>query len=145
MLETPEQKADAVIAGMVSTALGMAVIPVFLQVPFMGAMATGVVAIGRCYEITLTKNEGWKLVKEFFKAGGYAFMATVVSGKLISLTVFATGIGYPGAVALDAVTGAAIAYALGAAAKAYFSGEKDRQQLGAIMRQAFSEKKHATV
>jgi len=144
MLETPEQKADAIIAGMVSTAVSMAVIPVFLQVPFMGAMAAGVVAIGGCYGTTLTKNEGWKLVKEFFKAGGYAFMATVVSGKLISLAALATGIGYSGAVVLDAVTGAAIAYAIGAAAKAYFSGEKDRQELGAIMRQTFSEKKPAT-
>ena len=48
-------------------------------------------------------HEGWKLVKEFFKAAGFTYAATIVRGKLISFAVAVTGIGYPGAVALRTV------------------------------------------
>lgn len=74
-----------------------------LQVPFMGVLAGGVVGIGASYGVTLTKDEGWKLVKEFFKAAGFTYAATIVRGKLISFAVAVTGIGYPGAVALRTV------------------------------------------
>jgi uncharacterized protein (DUF697 family) len=67
---TPEQKADRIIAGMASTGVMVAVIPLPLGVPFMAAVATGAVAIGACYGIKLTKDEAWKLIREFFKAAG---------------------------------------------------------------------------
>lgn len=145
MLETSEEKADAIIAGMISAGVTMAAVPVMLQVPFMGVLAGGVVGIGTSYGVTLTKAEGRKLVKEFFKAAGFTYAATIVGGKLISVAVAVTGIGYPGAVALDAVTSAAEAYAVGAAAKHYFAGDKSRRELGAVMRNAFNEKKREAV
>lgn len=143
MLETPEQKADAIIAGMVTTGLAMATIPTpFLcTVPFVGAMATGVVAIGACYGTTLTKDEGWKLVKEFFKAAGFTYAGTIVGGKLIGFALAATGIGYAGYVALDAATAAAMAYGVGGAAKYYFAGGRERSKIRSIMRASVKSNK----
>lgn len=63
----------------------------------MGVPAGGVVGIGASYGVTLTKDEGWKLVKEFFKAAAFTYAATIVGGKLISFAVAVTGIGYAGA------------------------------------------------
>jgi hypothetical protein len=42
-LETPEQKADAIIKGMMSSGVAGAIIPLPLGIPFMGVVAAGVV------------------------------------------------------------------------------------------------------
>ena len=141
MLETAEEKADAVIAGMVSAGLAGAVIPVQLTIPFMATVAGGVVGIGRCYGTELTKDEAWKLVREFFKAAGFTYMAINAGSLFISQALYVTGLGYPAAVAMDAASSTAIAYSVGAAAKAYFSGQRSRKELGAVMRNNLREQK----
>ncbi len=143
-LETAEQKADAIIKGMMSSGVAAAVIPLPLGVPFMGVVAGGVVGIGTCYGVELTKDEAWKLIKEFFKAAGLTFMAINVGGLFISAILNFTGAGYPVAVALDAAQATAIAYAVGSSAKFYFSGQRSRKELGAMMRESFQEAKRST-
>jgi uncharacterized protein (DUF697 family) len=145
MPKSSEEKADAVIAGLVSTAVAAAVIPVPLTVPFIGLVASGVVAIGACYGVKLSKEEAWKLLREFFKAAGFTFMAINVGSVLLSAVMTVTGAGYVVGVALDAVQASAIAYAVGSAAKHYFAGEHSRAALGAVMRAAFTQQKERAI
>ena len=136
---TPDQKADKIITGLITTGVAAGGVPIPLTVPFMAAVAGGVVAIGACYGVQLTRDEAWKLIREFFKAAGFVWMATAVGGQLGVLILAATGAGYPVALALDAVQGAVIAYAVGTAAKHYFKGQKSRDEIRAVMRSAVSE------
>jgi uncharacterized protein (DUF697 family) len=140
---TSDERADRIIKGMASTGVAVAVIPLPLGIPFMGAMGAGVVSIGRCYEVELTKDEAWKLIREFFKAAGMTYMATLMGWQFITALGKATGFGYPVAVALDATQAAVIAYAVGAAAKAYFKGGRSNEQLRAAIRNAVTEAKQA--
>jgi uncharacterized protein (DUF697 family) len=143
-LETAEQKADAIIKGLMSSGVATAVIPLPLGVPFMAVVAGGVVGIGTCYGVKLTKDEAWSLIKEFFKAAGLTFMALNVGWLFISAILTFTGAGYPVAVALDATQATAIAYAVGSSAKFYFSGQRSRKELGEMMRESFKEAKRST-
>jgi uncharacterized protein (DUF697 family) len=140
---TPDERADQIIKGMASTGVAVGLIPVPLGIPFMAAVGTGVIAIGRCYGVELTKDEAWKLVREFFKAAGITYMATAVGWQFITALAKATGFGYPVAAALDAAQAAIIAYAVGAASKAYFKGERNNKQLGAVLRSAVTEARRA--
>lgn len=136
-----DAKADAVIASMVAAGVGGAVIPVVLTLPYIAALCAGVVAIGRCYGTELTKDEAWKLVRQLILAAGFTTMAVLTSSKLIAAILASTGVGYLGGVAMDAVSSAAIAYAVGGAAKSYFKGERNNQILG---RQVRDRLRHAT-
>ena len=131
---TPDERADRVIAGMVSTGVATGVVPLPLGIPFMGAVAAGVVAIGAGYGASLTKDEAWKLIREFFKAAGFTFFALNVGWQFITAIMYATGAGAPVAVALDTSQCVAISYAVGAAAKHYFSKQAFNRQLGAKLR-----------
>lgn len=136
-----DRKADAVITTMIATAAGTAAAPVVAWPVFVTAMGVGVVGIGACYGVTLDRNEAWKLIKQFFAAAGFTYMATLVGSKLLTVFLAATGIGYGGAVAIDVVTSTAIAYAVGQAAKAYFQGERRNAELGAIFRAAVQRRR----
>lgn len=140
---TPDERADQIIKGMASTGVAVGLIPLPLGVPFMGVVGAGVVAIGRNYGVELTKDEAWKLVREFCKAAGMTYMATLVGWQFITALGKATGFGYPVAAALDATQAAIIAYAVGAAAKAYFKGERNKKVLGAVLRDGAREVKQA--
>jgi uncharacterized protein (DUF697 family) len=144
-LMTPDERADLIIKGMASTGVAGALIPLPLGIPFMGVVGAGVVSIGHCYGVELTKDQAWKLVRQFFKAAGFTYMALFVGWQFITGLGKATGFGYPVAVALDATQGAIIAYAVGAAAKAYFKGERDNKELGALLRNAAIAAKRAGV
>jgi uncharacterized protein (DUF697 family) len=111
----------------------------------MGVVAGGVVVIGTCYGVQLKKGEAWMLIKEFFRAAGITFMALDVGWTFISAILNFTGLGYPAAVALDATQTIAISYAVGSAAKYYFSGQHSRKKLGEIMRSKFREVKRGEV
>jgi hypothetical protein len=63
----------------------------------------------------------------------------MVGGQFIAWILTATGFGMPVALALDAAQSAAIAYAVGAAAKCYFKGQQSRGDIRAVMRQAMAE------
>jgi uncharacterized protein (DUF697 family) len=133
---TPDEKADRIVKGLVVTGAAAGGIPVPLLVPFMVSMAGGVVAIGACYGVSLTKDEAWKLIREFFKAAGFAFMATQVGGLVIGTVMAMTGFGYPVALAMDAAQCAVIAYAIGAAAKHYFKHDQSLSGIRGVIREA---------
>jgi uncharacterized protein (DUF697 family) len=141
--KTADEKADTIIKGMVTTGVATGVIPLPLGIPFMAAVATGVVAIGSCYGVEITRDEAWKLIREFFKAAGFTFAATQIGWQFISGLMYATGLGSPLAVVLDTTQCIAISYAIGAAAKHYFSGQRNQRELGAIMRSVYLKEKAA--
>ncbi len=141
-----DKRADAAIAAMVTAAMGGAVVPVVVSWPVaMAAMGSGVVAIGLCYGVKLTKDEAWRLVIMFIKAAGLTFCGLTVASQLLSAVLVSTGLGYGAAIALDAATCGSIAYAVGGTAKAYFKGERDKAKLGRMMRRLEKTKKQQAV
>lgn len=91
------------------------------------------------YGVQLTKDEAWKHITQFIRAAGLTFAGCYFGSQILSLILTSTGVGYPVAVAMDAAISGAIAYAVGAAAKAYFKGERNNAELGRIMRERFKQ------
>ena len=141
--KSQDERADGIIALMIAGTIGAAVVPVIVvSVPALAAaLGTGVAAMGRVYGVQLNKDEAWKLVWQFFKAAGFVFLAFSFGAKIATTILAFTGLGYGAAVAMDGVLGAAIAYAVGQSAKAYFKGERDKSRLGQVFRNAFTKKK----
>jgi hypothetical protein len=139
MQKTPDEMADNVIKGLVATGIACGAVPAPMLVPFMAAVASGVVAIGACYGVRLSTDEAWKLLREFFKAAGFVYCAALVGGQFITWIIGATGFGLPVALALDAAQAAGISYAVGGAAKNYFKGQNSRSEIRTIMRRALAE------
>lgn len=142
------ENADKAIAGMMATVVGTALVPAHVNWALTAsAMGAGVVAIGLCYDIKLSKDEGWKLVKQFIMSAGFWFLSMNVGSKIISALMETTGIGYGAGVAIDAATSAAFAWAIGATAKEYFQREYlgkvklSKDELGEIFRKAFKDHK----
>lgn len=143
------ENADKAIAGMMATVVGTALVPAHVNWALTAsAMGAGVVAIGLCYDIKLSKDEGWKLVKQFIMSAGFWFLSMNVGSKIISALMETTGIGYGAGVAIDAATSAAFAWAIGATAKEYFQREYlgkvklSKDELGEIFRKAFKDHKN---
>ena len=143
------ENADKAIAGMMATVVGTALVPAHVNWALTAsAMGTGVVAIGLCYDIKLSKDEGWKLVKQFIMSAGFWFLSMNVGSKILSALMETTGIGYGAGVAIDAATSAAFAWAIGATAKEYFQREYlgkvklSKDELGEIFRKAFKDHKN---
>lgn len=133
-----DKNADTAIHAMVATVIGASVIPTFVNWAITAsAMGSGVVAIGLCYGTEVSKDEAWALVKEFVKAAGFWFLGMTVGSRILSALLATSGIGYAAAVALDATVSAALAYAIGGCAKAYFKGTSNHKQLGEVFRQRF--------
>lgn len=139
MVDKADEKADAIIKGLTATGIAAGAVPAPMLVPFMAAVASGVVAIGACYGVQLTKDEAWKLIREFFKAAGFVYVSAVVGGHFITWILTVTGLGLPVAMALDAATAAVVAYAVCTAAKHYFKGQTSRREIRDVMRQAMAE------
>ena len=101
-----------------------------------------------CYDIKLTKDEGWKLVKQFILSAGFWFLSMNVGSKILSALMESTGFGYGVGVAMDAATSAAFAWAIGATSKEYFQREYlgksklSKDELGKIFRDAFKDQKN---
>lgn len=143
------ENADKAIAGMMATVVGTALVPAHVNWALTAsAMGAGVVAIGICYDVKLSKDEGWKLVKQFIMSAGFWFLSMNVGSKIISALMQTTGIGYGVGVAIDAATSAAFAWAIGATAKEYFQREYlgktklSKDELGEIFRKAFKDHKN---
>lgn len=143
------EKADKAIKAMMATVVGTALVPAHVNWALTAsAMGAGVVAIGLCYDIKLTKDEGWKLVKQFILSAGFWFLSMNIGSKLLSALMESTGLGYGAGVALDAATSAAFAWAIGATAKEYFQREYlgksklSKDELGKIFREAFKEQRN---
>jgi hypothetical protein len=136
---TPDEKADKIIMGLTATGAAAGALPVPLLIPFMGTVAGGVVAIGACYGVGLSRDEAWKLIREFFKAAGFVWTSAFIGTQLIAWIVTTTGVGVPVAMALETAEATLIAYAVGTAAKHYFKGQKSRDEIRTVMRSAMSE------
>lgn len=133
---------------MVATVVGTAAIPAHVNWSLTAtAMGAGVVAIGLIYDVQLTKEEGWKLVRQFFLGAGLWFVTMNVGSKILTAIMESTGIGYLGGVALDGAISAASAWAIGACAKEYFrrdylgKSKPTKEELGEIFREAFKKNK----
>lgn len=138
---SPDERADQICVAMAAAGVAFAAIPGFNAPLFAAMLGAGVVAIGKVYGVTLTGEDGWKLIKQFFLAAGFTFLAAAIGLKVVTALAALTGIGYGGAVALDAVSSSALAFAVGKAGKAYFKGERDKHKLGKAFRDAFNKKK----
>ena len=143
------ENADKAIATMMGTVAATAVLPAHVNWSLTAsAMGAGVVAIGLCYDVKLTKDEGWKLVKQFVVSAGFWFLSMNVGSKLAIALIESTGLGYGPAVALDVAASAAFAWAIGATAKEYFQREYlgkrklTKNELGEIFRNAFKDHKN---
>lgn len=144
-----DNDADVAIKTMVGTVVATAAVPAHVNWALTAsAMGAGAVAIGKCYDVQLTKDEGWKLVKQFVLSAGMWFLSMNVGSKILSALMQSTGVGYAVGMALDAASSAAFAWAIGSTAKAYFRNEylgKSRltkEELGRIFREAFKEQKN---
>lgn len=143
-----DEQADDAIRTMVATVVGTAAIPAHVNWSLTAtAMGAGVVAIGLIYDVQLTKEEGWKLVRQFFLGAGFWFVTMNVGSKILTAIMESTGIGYLGGVALDGAISAASAWAIGACAKEYFrrdylgKSKPTKEELGEIFRDAFKKNK----
>lgn len=144
-----DNDADVAIKTMMGTVIATAAVPAHVNWALTAsAMGAGAVAIGKCYDVQLTKDEGWKLVKQFVLSAGMWFLSMNVGSKILSALMQSTGVGYAVGMALDAASSAAFAWAIGSTAKAYFRNEylgKSRltkEELGRIFREAFKEQKN---
>lgn len=143
-----DEQADDAIRTMVATVVGTAAIPAHVNWSLTAtAMGAGVVAIGLIYDVQLTKEEGWKLVRQFFLGAGFWFVTMNVGSKILTAIMESTGFGYLGGVALDGAISAASAWAIGACAKEYFrrdflgKSKPTKKELGEIFREAFKKNK----
>lgn len=143
-----DEQADDAIRTMVATVVGTAAIPAHVNWSLTAtAMGAGVVAIGLIYDVQLTKEEGWKLVRQFFLGAGFWFVTMNVGSKILTAIMESTGFGYFGGVALDGAISAASAWAIGACAKEYFrrdflgKSKPTKEELGGIFREAFKKNK----
>lgn len=143
------EKADKAINAMMATVVATAIVPAHVNWALTAsAMGAGVVAIGLCYDIKLSKDEGWKLVKQFVLSAGLWFLSMNVGSKILSALMETTGLGYAFGVAMDAATSAAFAWAIGATSKEYFQREYlgksrlSKDELGKIFRDAFKDQKN---
>ena len=143
-----DEQADDAIRTMVATVVGTAAIPAHVNWSLTAtAMGAGVVAIGLIYDVQLTKEEGWKLVRQFFLGAGFWFVTMNVGSKILTAIMESTGFGYFGGVALDGAISAASAWAIGACAKEYFrrdflgKSKLTKEELGEIFREAFKKNK----
>lgn len=144
-----DNDADVAIKTMMGTVVATAAVPAHVNWALTAsAMGAGAVAIGKCYDVQLIKDEGWKLVKQFVLSAGMWFLSMNVGSKILSALMQSTGVGYAVGMALDAASSAAFAWAIGSTAKAYFRNEylgKSRltkEELGRIFREAFKEQKN---
>lgn len=142
-----DKDADEAIKVMMATVAGTAVIPAAVNWTITAtAMGAGCVAIGKAYGVSLSKENGEKLVIQFLKGAGLWFLAMQIGSKVVTSIIEFTGLGYGAGVTIDAATSAACAWAIGKTAKSYFRssylGSKlTKEELGEILRKAWKEKK----
>ena len=143
-----DENADTAIKAMVGAVVGTAIIPAHVNWALTAsAMGAGVIAIAKCYGQNLSKEQSWRLVKDFFLAAGAWFIAMEIGTKIMSAILTTTGLGYGAAVALDGAISGAAAYAIGRVAKEYcrrgFLHQKPltSTEIRAEFRNAFSRKK----
>ena len=141
-LMATEKQADAIIFQTILQVAAAGAIPMFVNwAVSAGLMGIGIVRIGRVYGDTLTKQEAIKLILHFLRAAGIGYASIFVFVQIFTGVAQTTVIGYPVAAAIEASVMAGLMYALGITAKAYFRGERRKDELGKILRAAHREGK----
>jgi len=126
-----DKNADKVIVGMAASIAAAATLPLVVDYPILvSILATGVVSIGLCYGVKFTKDEAWKLIIQIIKAANHWKTFILFGSQLSALILESTGLGYFAGVTIQITTGVAVSYAIGAAAKEYFKGERDMGRIG---------------
>lgn len=140
-----DENADTAVVAMMTAASVAASVPGPVNwVAFSAVLGSGVVAIGLAYGTQVTKDEAYKLIKQFVLGAGFTFLALTVGSKILGTILAVTGLGYFAAVAMDVAISTAIAYAVGESAKAYFKGERNKKELGRIFAEKFKSKHQTT-
>ena len=143
-----DENANKAIKIMVQAAVATALIPAHVNWTLTAtAMGAGVVGIGKAYGVSLTSEEGWKLVKQFIIGAGFWFVSMNIGAKIFAMIAETTGIGYVAGFALDGTISAACAWAIGACAKEFFrkdylgKGKPTKEELKKIFQETFKKKK----
>ena len=111
-----DKKANKAVMAMTGAGVGVGFAPVMVDVAvLMAAMGGGVVSIGTCYDMRLTKEDAAELIKEFFKAAGMTF-SMVFAGQKITASILKSS----DVMIADAAMCGTIAFAVGETSKKYF-------------------------
>jgi uncharacterized protein (DUF697 family) len=106
-----------------------------------GIVAVGIVRIARVYGVSLTRQEAGKFAVEALTMYGFYGIVGVLGGKALATAIEVTGVGLVGGMALDAGLTAAVAFALGQVAKAYFGRQVSKGDFKRIMRSSLRQGK----
>ena len=136
-----EKNADKAILAMTVTGVGIGFAPVGIDISaLLLAMGTGVLAIGRNYGMSLSKEDAAELIKIFFKAAGTTFSIVTGGEKLAASLLKSNPVTYLTVMIIDGVMGGAAAFAVGYTSRRYFrmlaEGKKaSKAEIGAWMRE----------
>lgn len=142
------EKADLAIAAMVTCVVGTGLPTRMNWALTAQAMGAGAAAIGKCYGIELTTDEGGELIRHITLGTGVYFLAMNVGSNIIAALIDPTGFGKNPHITVDAVTAVAFAWAIGAASKEYFQREYlgesrlSNKELGMIFRETYKNHKN---
>src|SRR5260221_290352 len=134
-----DQRADRIIQEMAAECALAAWVPELSSFIQSGVVVVGVIRIARLYGVSLTRSEAGEFLKEALLAGGAYTAASVVGWKALITAVQWTGVGYFGTAAFDSAFTAAVAWALGTTAKAYFGHELGKGDLKRVVRSSFRQ------
>lgn len=116
-----EENADKAITTMTVGAVGIGFAPVFVDVTaLMIGLGVGVVAIGKCYDLKLTKDDAGDLIKQFFKAAGLTYSMIFAGQKITTSLLKSNPVSYIPSMIADAAMCGSIAFAVGSTSKRYF-------------------------
>lgn len=120
-IEAMNGAADSAILAMTIAGVGIGFAPVMLDIAiFMTEAGIGVVTIGKCYNMKLSKEDAGDLIKQFFKAAGLAYSMVFTCEKLGTSALKSNPVSYIPAMIADAVMCGSISYAIGSTSKRYF-------------------------
>ncbi len=116
-----DKKANKAVMAMTGAGVGVGFVPVMVDVAvLMAAMGGGVVSIGTCYDMRLTKEDAAELIKEFFKAAGMTFSMVFAGQKITASILKSNPVTYVPTMIADAAMCGTIAFAVGETSKKYF-------------------------
>jgi len=120
-LQEMDKKADLAISAMMAAAIGIGFAPVMMDmVTVSAAMGAGVVAISKCYDLQLTKDDAAELIKQFFKAAGTSYSIMFMGVKITNSLLKSNPVTYLPFMIADAVVCGAASFAVGTTAKNFF-------------------------
>lgn len=120
-MEAMNDAADKAILTMTLAGVGIGFAPVMLDIAmFMTEAGIGVVAVGKCYNMKLSKEDAGDLIRQFLRAAGLAYSMVFTCEKLGSSALKSNPVSYIPAMIADAVMCGSISFAIGSTSKRYF-------------------------